>query len=390
LCYNTKKNCLKPVYPFPYSNGLSGHGLLHCPKNDTMIVFGGAYYDYILCSYQFVNDFWIYCMQSNQYQCVQSKTLPRTINGFGYILFANRIIITFGGSVQRNKFIDNIYWTDILSPLDGWKEAPLTCPKKGGYHALLVDNRVVHLIHFGKEQFCMNIKDLLPSPMVHMLMNEAALPMHKTMEYSSSASSSSNFIKATHSVQQVKQQQNDAREQLLVEYENRIQQLQCDQRQKEFMIVKLQTENQQLRMNYCNVNNYYGGGGINGNVDSEVRELRSFDLNIQQQQQQVQQPKETVPFSMDKDDWISLLPPVSGYTQWTYTDILEWICNLENGRFNIYQRELNNSMHRVVASGTDLEMLTEQQLQSFVTFWLFDDASALYKRIQLLIANHSQ
>eukprot|EP01084_Bolivina_argentea_P164799 286463_1 len=204
LCYNLNSNELKPIYPFPYSNGLSGHGLIYCKLNNTIITFGGAYYDYISCSYQFCNDYWIFSINNNKYQCIYKKTLPQTINGFGYILYCNRIIVTFGGSIQRNKFIDNIYYTDILNINDSWKESTIKCPKKGGYHAILLQNQIVHLIHFGKEQFCMNIKDLLPKSMHKMLQNDLN---HNVNVSNVQLQTKSNILRAAQSVSMIQQQQ---------------------------------------------------------------------------------------------------------------------------------------------------------------------------------------
>ena len=322
LCYNTTSNELKPIYPFPYSNGLSGHGLLHCHQNNSIVTFGGAYYDYISCSYQFCNDYWVYNIQSHKYQCVYVKTLPQTINGFGYILFANQIIITFGGSIQRNKFIDNIYWTDMLNANEGWKEAQIKCPKKGGYHALLIEHHIVHLIHFGKEQFCMNIRDLLPATLLnrlntidhqsqqngpnfvpHSMNNVNNFPPHP----------SSNVLRAAQSVQQMNNSlinETSDLKQLLMEYTNQIQRLQSDNHrlkidnamfktqihafeqdraQKEFIIAKLQKDNQLLRINnFCDVSMIQ--------APSPTKQFLNFDLNASE----TQGASEIVPFFPSK------------------------------------------------------------------------------------------
>eukprot|EP01084_Bolivina_argentea_P212054 360545_1 len=76
-----------------------------------------------------------------------TKKMPRKMCQFGYILYNNRIIITFGGRTE-NGSIDNIYYMDTFDDNSSWKEAAVTIPKRGGYNAVLIDNKTVHLLPF--------------------------------------------------------------------------------------------------------------------------------------------------------------------------------------------------------------------------------------------------
>jgi len=323
---------------------------------------------------------WVYNIQSHQYQCIYNKKLPQTVNGFGYVLFARRIIIIFGGSIERNKFIDNIYWTDILDANDGWKEAQIKCPKKGGYHALLIDKKIVHLIHFGKEQFCMNIRDLLPRRIVNALSGVCSDHVSYQNVHYHQQQASSNVLRAAQSVQQQQQQQIAPAanwKQLLMEYTNRIQTLQCDNHR--LKIDNAMFKNQLLEFEQDRVNKEF----IIANLQKHIAILRnsiSFDLNVCANDLQQ--------FTAEEQNMhlMSLLPSGSSYKHWSYTELLDWITNLENGRFKCYYDELNRSMHRVVASGNDLGRLTEEALESFAS-WQFDDKSALFKRIRLLVSD---
>jgi len=291
-----------------------------------------------------------------------NKTLPQTINGFGYMLYANRIVITFGGSIQRNKFIDNIYYTDILNVNDSWKEASIKCPKKGGYHAILISNQIVHLIHFGKEQFCMNIKDLLPQSIIsnhphHAPAHHSPFSQHhannnNNNDYESYHHSSSNVLRAAQSVQQINTsliRETPDLKQLLMEYQNTIQTLQSD--------------NHRLKLD-------------NAMFKSQIYAF-----------QQDKKQKEFTIAKLQKDISIAnekiLSMHSSNYKSWDSTQIINWIINLENGRFKQYNDELNKSLPKIITTGHDLQYLSQDQLDSFGIFQ-FNDKISLHKHIKML------
>merc|ERR1711933_566031 len=53
--------------------------------------------------------------------------LPKGIYQFGYVLYKNRVIITFGGRDETNETIDDIFYLDLFNKNEGWKESKLKC-----------------------------------------------------------------------------------------------------------------------------------------------------------------------------------------------------------------------------------------------------------------------
>ena len=101
----------------------------------------------------------------------ENWTMPKTIYQFGYVLYRERVIITFGGRDETNETIDNIFYLDLLNKNDGWKESKLKCPKSSTYNALLMDDNIVHIVPFyvHKDHFSIPIKKLLPNKLIDQI-----------------------------------------------------------------------------------------------------------------------------------------------------------------------------------------------------------------------------
>eukprot|EP01084_Bolivina_argentea_P098475 176981_1 len=105
------------------------------------------------------------------WQKLDKLILPRAIYQFGYVLYMNRVIITFGGRDETNECIDNIFYLDLLNKNDGWKECKLKCPKPSTYNAVLMNNNTVHIIPFyvHKDHYSIPIKKLLPNKLIDQI-----------------------------------------------------------------------------------------------------------------------------------------------------------------------------------------------------------------------------
>lgn len=97
--------------------------------------------------------------------------MPATIYQFGYVLYKQRVIITFGGRDDTNECVDNIYYLDLLNKNDGWKESKLKCPKASTYNALLMNDEIVHIVPFYVhiDHFSIPIKKLLPTKLIEQI-----------------------------------------------------------------------------------------------------------------------------------------------------------------------------------------------------------------------------
>eukprot|EP01084_Bolivina_argentea_P212056 360548_1 len=181
------------------------HGLLYNPLSNRLIIFGGkvlkTYYDgfwmldlndtisslsndvrsqYLVSGYmgQLINNT-DYNKRNNDmfftnivmflgndisvWKRYSAKRMHRKMGQFGYVLYNNRIIITFGGRTE-NGSVDNIYYIDTFDDNSSWKESAITIPKRGSYNAVLIDNKTVHILPFYEhsDHFYVDITNILP------------------------------------------------------------------------------------------------------------------------------------------------------------------------------------------------------------------------------------
>eukprot|EP01084_Bolivina_argentea_P288352 494889_1 len=106
------------------------------------MLFGG----YSFTNRTVFDDFWMLDLTNvENYKWSNEKQLklPMKMSLFGYILYNDRIIITFGGKTEGRKDINNIYYLNLLTGL--WNESKIKCAHAGSCHALLIDT-IVHII----------------------------------------------------------------------------------------------------------------------------------------------------------------------------------------------------------------------------------------------------
>eukprot|EP01084_Bolivina_argentea_P216141 367218_1 len=201
IMYNLLTNESKNIHSFHETNPkISHHALVHCKSANSMILFGG--YSFEIEKY--FDDFWMFktnntqllidgyvkCFLNENINNIQMKyvfslneiilqylgiynnckwnkyenlKLPKKLCQFGYVLYNNRYIITFGGETCRDKAIDSIYYMDLIGDMK-WKMSTVQCPEAGYYHALIVNNKTVHIIpYYGTRttHFCIDICHIL-------------------------------------------------------------------------------------------------------------------------------------------------------------------------------------------------------------------------------------
>eukprot|EP01083_Nonionella_stella_P111461 326906_1 len=75
----------------------------------------------------------------------EAATLIIPLSRCGYIVY-EEYVFTFGG-YTNHQYEDKIFWLNVLHTDDGWKTVPsITCPLKACYHAVLVQNKTVHIL----------------------------------------------------------------------------------------------------------------------------------------------------------------------------------------------------------------------------------------------------
>merc|ERR1712129_407413 len=72
------------------------------------------------------------------------------------------------------------------------------------------------------------------------------------------------------------------------------------------------------------------------------------------------------------------------WRHWSYLEIVEWICCIDNGRFNQYKQSLFHNMKYRKLSGKLLPRLTKLDLSQFFGVTQYSHIIALYEQIQLL------
>ena len=99
----------------------------------------------------------------------ERRVMKKRLCGFGWVLYDDRIIITFGGWTCDGSFnCENIYYLDLENDNDSWKESKLKCPKPGACNALIRDNKTVHIMPYFsfKDHYCIDIAELLPTDLI--------------------------------------------------------------------------------------------------------------------------------------------------------------------------------------------------------------------------------
>mmetsp|Transcript_44700 Transcript_44700/g.74004 ORF Transcript_44700/g.74004 Transcript_44700/m.74004 type:complete len:477 (-) Transcript_44700:163-1593(-) len=113
----------------------------------------------------------------NTIHCWQRRekwSMPKAVYQCGYVLYKQRIILTFGGRDDTNECIDDIFYLDIADAKSGWRESKVKCPKASTYSALLMDEARVHIVPFyvHHDHFVAEVADLLPKKLVQRIDND--------------------------------------------------------------------------------------------------------------------------------------------------------------------------------------------------------------------------
>ncbi|ETO25280.1 hypothetical protein RFI_11864 [Reticulomyxa filosa] len=105
---------------------------------------------------------------------------------------------------------------------------------------------------------------------------------------------------------------------------------------------------------------------------------------LQQQVSKWQKSISTVSAHIDAQ----LKPATDKYQEWTLTDVVKWICYLENGRFLLYADTLSQALRKVDFSGKNLDSLKEDDLSTFGVTNL-KDSTDLFAHVLILTGKKS-
>eukprot|EP01084_Bolivina_argentea_P267396 453884_1 len=137
------------------------HGLIYHKKTNTIMIFGGWYsktstYFDDFCSIQLNNKY------NLKWETHSDRKMLTKLSGFGYVLYKDRILITFGGQTENFKLIDTIYYIDLQNN-NSWKQSKLKCPKPGFCNAVII-NEIIQIFPNGSycDHFSVNISDIIP------------------------------------------------------------------------------------------------------------------------------------------------------------------------------------------------------------------------------------
>eukprot|EP01083_Nonionella_stella_P217571 781054_1 len=140
ILYNLSTNTSETIHSFGANPAMCGHALIHHKETNTLIMLGGcsdttgAYYD----------TFWALNLNNHSWVNNKKRKLPKKMKGFGYVLYDDRIIITFGGA-SREGAVNNIYYIDLFGD-DNWKESKIKCPRGEQCQAVLINNDLVEIV----------------------------------------------------------------------------------------------------------------------------------------------------------------------------------------------------------------------------------------------------
>eukprot|EP01084_Bolivina_argentea_P150320 262523_1 len=205
ILFNLETNETKNLYSFEKTQpNVTEQGLVYNQSRNMLIMFGGrtlqqdnnfsnAKYNSLwmydlnknakMISCAFVKDNFLKKQSGKQYDVLINEViamylgedmlyaewklfdeykLPEALYGFGFVMYDDRILIAFGGS-GKFKSSDDILYLD-LNGKDGWKQCECKLPSAGYCHALLIDNKTVHILPYYQNTmyYTIDIHDLLP------------------------------------------------------------------------------------------------------------------------------------------------------------------------------------------------------------------------------------
>ena len=102
---------------------------------------------------------------------IDNYTITKPMSGCGYITHKD-YIVTFGGYVGCDEYIDTIYILDMKDKEKGWIESEIKCPEKSTYCAILTTNNQIHLFQgyntnresggYSTGHYSINLSSILP------------------------------------------------------------------------------------------------------------------------------------------------------------------------------------------------------------------------------------
>ena len=107
-------------------------------------------------------------MNYTQWTMINQYKIPIQTHGFGSLLYNDRVIFLFGGKIEGNLDMEDIYYLD-LQTMDGWRKCDnIKMPKPGSCNAIQYDDQWIHILPYSSftDHFVINIRDLLPDNLI--------------------------------------------------------------------------------------------------------------------------------------------------------------------------------------------------------------------------------
>ena len=187
------------IHSFAETNpNISEHAVLFNKTKNQIYMFGGiSFWDFGNTDWQQYDDFWVCDKKWDNDKVLQiihawydydipaeiiniilsyddyhwykndAFTLPDKMRVFGYILYDDRIIITFGGDGYFTR-INSVYYLD-LNDDEGWVQSRVKLGKAGYYTALMMNENTIYVLpsFCGEtEYYIIKINQILPESLI--------------------------------------------------------------------------------------------------------------------------------------------------------------------------------------------------------------------------------
>jgi len=103
----------------------------------------------------------------SQWKVDRKKRLKLPLAAFGYVLYDERVIVTFGGETNAGHNVKDIFYLDLCKPGKAWKKSEMELEHFGACNAFLINGKTVHVAPCGpgndyKQHYSIEIDRILP------------------------------------------------------------------------------------------------------------------------------------------------------------------------------------------------------------------------------------
>eukprot|EP01084_Bolivina_argentea_P288353 494890_1 len=276
-------------------------------------------------NYKFMCDS-VYSAASHNVAWSEEFKLPRGLCGFGLIYYKKYIII-FGGCYKPKQYLNHIYVFNLQNKIASWKRLEhLKCPLQNKYHAILMADNNVHL--FTMPNASKNIK-----------------PKHFS-------------IPISYIVPEV----NDA-----VDHDEKCDN--CDTLKEELLLLKTMHKSEvdslkeQIKIQ----------SEKNNELNDEVKECKMELMEVKKELNELK--KKCI--------------DVSRYNEWSSDEFVNWICSLDDGKYEKYENKLRNIFIEEDISGEAIPHIQKNEWKEWgITSYM--DRTNLDKHLKNLLNQNNK